>query len=165
MKVVIIDYQMSNMFSVKNALDKVGIKNCISSDPNVLIEADGAILPGVGSFCEAMAKINDLKLNEAIINFIDSKRPFMGICLGLQLLFSESLEFKKTKGLNIIQGLVKKIESKQNRLLITEVDAFKNQTLEAVEARARRDLGMIAGSEVFYFVDVAKSENNVKNVP
>ena len=44
-----------------------------------------------------MAKINDLKLNEAIINFIDSKRPFMGICLGLQLLFSESLEFKKTK--------------------------------------------------------------------
>ena len=121
MKVVIIDYQMSNMFSVKNALDKVGIKNCISSDPNVLIEADGAILPGVGSFCEAMAKINDLKLNEAIINFIDSKRPFMGICLGLQLLFSESLEFKKTKGLNIIQGLVKKIESKQNNLKVPHV--------------------------------------------
>ena len=62
------------------------------------------------------------------------------------------------------QKLINMALKEQNRLLITEVEAFKNQTLEAVEARARRDLGMIAGSEVFYFVDVAKSENNVKQI-
>ena len=95
MKIVIIDYQMSNMFSVKNALDKIGIQNSISSNPEDLYDADGAILPGVGSFPEAMFQLNKLNLTNAIINFVNSKKPFMGICLGLHLLFSESFEFSR----------------------------------------------------------------------
>lgn len=105
-RIAIIDYKMSNLFSIKNALDKIGIESFITSDSKKILSSDGAILPGVGSFPEAMRSINNLELAPVLKDFIASGKPFMGICLGMQVLFSESGEFQKTKGLDILNGSV-----------------------------------------------------------
>lgn len=106
MNIAIIDYKVSNMFSIKNALDYLGYKCQITSNPMEILQADGAVLPGVGSFPEAMEHLYDLRLIEIIKEFISTGKPFMGICLGLQLLFSKSEEFYNCEGLNIIGGKV-----------------------------------------------------------
>jgi len=108
MNLIIIDYQLSNLFSVKHACEHIGVKAKISSDEKDLEKADAAILPGVGAFGDAMKNLNKLGLVKVINKFIKSGKPFMGICLGMQLLFSESEEFGRHKGLNIIKGKVKK---------------------------------------------------------
>jgi imidazole glycerol-phosphate synthase subunit HisH len=105
-KIVIIDYQLSNLFSVKNACASVGFQASISSDKTEILDADAAILPGVGAFADAMLNLNKLNLINPIKEFINSGRKFMGICLGLQLLFSVSEEFGEHKGLDIIKGKV-----------------------------------------------------------
>src|SRR3990167_3262145 len=107
MNLIIIDYQLSNLFSVKHACEHIGIKAKISSDEKDLEKADAAILPGVGAFGDAMKNLDRLGLAKVINKFIKSGKPFMGICLGLQLLFSESEEFGRHKGLDIIRGEVK----------------------------------------------------------
>ncbi len=104
--IAIIDYRMSNMFSIKNALDSLGYNSQITSDGKKILSADGAVLPGVGSFPEAMKQLHDLNLSAAIEKFVSSGKPFMGICLGLQLLFTQSEEFGLCKGLGIIDGTV-----------------------------------------------------------
>ncbi len=118
MNISIIDYKISNMFSIKNALDKLGFSNQITSDQEVLLNSDAAILPGVGSFPEAMKQLKKLNLDNPIKDFIKSKRKFMGICLGLQLLFTRSEEFENTNGLNIIRGEVKKLKLENKKLII-----------------------------------------------
>ncbi len=105
-KIAIIDYKMSNIFSIKNALDYLGYENEVTSDYKIIASADGAVLPGVGSFPDAMKHIKKLDLHHAIDEFVLSGKPFMGICLGLQLLFSESEEFGHTEGLGVIEGSV-----------------------------------------------------------
>lgn len=97
------------MFSIKNALDFLGFECHITANPKAILEADGAILPGVGSFPEAMQHLQDLKLPNVIKEFASSGKPFMGICLGLQLLFSKSTEFTDCEGLNIINGKVENL--------------------------------------------------------
>lgn len=109
MKIAIIDYKMSNMFSIKNALDFLGFDCQVTSNYKTILEADGAVLPGVGSFPEAMQHLQDLKLAEVIKEFASSGKRFMGICLGLQLLFSRSDEFTDCEGLNIINGKVENL--------------------------------------------------------
>ena len=106
MEIAVIDYRMSNMFSIKNALDSLGFRSQITSDPNRILAADGAVLPGVGSFPEAMGHLNELHMISVIKEFIASGKPFMGICLGLQLLFSKSEELHQCEGLGIIDGTV-----------------------------------------------------------
>lgn len=105
-KIAIIDYDAGNLYSVLHACNFVGLDAEISSDPKVLASADGAILPGVGAFGEAMNNLKKLKLVEPIKEFITSGKAFMGICLGFQLLFSESEEFGHFKGLDIVSGKV-----------------------------------------------------------
>ncbi|MGB8192552.1 MAG: imidazole glycerol phosphate synthase subunit HisH [Chitinophagaceae bacterium] len=107
-KVVIIDYHLGNLFSVQQACRHLGADAQISSDKNDLIAADYAILPGVGAFGDAMQNLHDLDLVNPIHDFIQSGKPFMGVCLGLQLLFSESEEFGAHKGLNIIEGTTRR---------------------------------------------------------
>jgi imidazole glycerol-phosphate synthase subunit HisH len=111
-KVVIIDYQLSNLFSVKHACEYVGLNALISSNPKDIINADAAILPGVGAFGDAMKNLENLGLTVPIHEFIKSGRQFLGICLGLQLLFSESYEFGNHKGLGIFKGKVVKFPTK-----------------------------------------------------
>lgn len=108
--VAIIDYKMSNLFSVQAACENVGLTSVISSDADQILDAKVAILPGVGAFGESMMHLSKYKLDECIYKFIDTKRPLIGICLGLQLLFETSEEFGFHCGLGIIKGTVKKFD-------------------------------------------------------
>jgi glutamine amidotransferase len=105
-KVAIIDFNMGNIFSVHHACSSIGLKPIVTSDIKIILQADAAILPGVGAFGLAMQNIVELKLVEAIRTFIGTGKPFMGICLGFQLLFSESSEFGVFNGLDCIKGKV-----------------------------------------------------------
>jgi len=107
-RIAIIDYGMGNLFSVVRACITVGLNPVITNNYNEILRADGVILPGVGSFGEAMAQLKCLDLVLPLKDFIDSNRPFIGICLGMQLLFSESEEFGCYKGMNIFNGRVRK---------------------------------------------------------
>lgn len=107
-KVVIVDYNLGNLFSVNQALKNIGLYPKVSSDPQDINNADALLLPGVGAFNEAMLNLDRMNLIEPIRNFVEKGKPFMGICLGLQLLFSESEEFGSAKGLNLIPGKVKR---------------------------------------------------------
>ena len=100
------------MFSIKNALDAVGLKSQVTFERKTILEADGLVLPGVGSFPEAMQHLDELGLIDVISDFITSGKPFLGICLGFQLLFEKSEEFEQIKGLGIIEGHVEKFSSK-----------------------------------------------------
>ena len=111
-KIIIIDYGLGNLFSVKHACDHFGIDAEVSFDKKDLEDADGVILPGVGAFGEAMYNLNKLDLVHPIQDFIQSGKPFLGVCLGMQLLFSESEEFGTKKGLDIIEGAIKKFPFK-----------------------------------------------------
>ncbi len=107
-KVVIIDYQLGNMFSVLNACLHIGMDVEISADTNKIMGADAVILPGVGAFGDAMQNLKKLDLINPIKDFVATNKPFLGVCLGLQLLFEESEEFGANKGLGLVKGVVKK---------------------------------------------------------
>jgi imidazole glycerol-phosphate synthase subunit HisH len=108
--VAIIDYKMSNLFSVQAACNKIGLSSQITSDKNVIMDSKVAILPGVGAFGEAMKHIKEYKLDETIFEFVESGKPFLGICLGLQLLFEHGEEFGSYNGLGLLKGSVKKFK-------------------------------------------------------
>ena len=111
-KVVIIDYQLGNLFSVKQACDTVGMNASISSDKNDVLNADAIILPGVGAFIEAMNNLKKFGLDTAIKDKVNNNTPLFGICLGQQLLFTESEEFGAGNGLDLISGVIKKFPEK-----------------------------------------------------
>ena len=107
--VAIIDYGAGNLHSVKNALDFLGVDSVITKDKDEILSADHVILPGVGSFGDAMECINNSGLYDVIKKAADGSRPFLGICLGLHLLFDESEESPGVRGLGILSGKVVKI--------------------------------------------------------
>jgi glutamine amidotransferase len=100
----IIDYEMGNLRSVQKAFERVGHSAVITSDPAELSAADKIVLPGVGAFRDAIAALRARKLVEPIRDAIDGGKPFLGICLGLQLLFDRSYEDGEYDGLGIIPG-------------------------------------------------------------
>lgn len=108
--IAIIDYGAGNLFSVKNALDFLKIENCVAKDPETIRQADAMILPGVGAFPDAMEML-ERKGMVSVICEEAGKKPLLGICLGMQLLFESSSEFGTTKGLGLIPGKVIKIDS------------------------------------------------------
>ena len=107
-KVVIIDYGLGNLFSVKQACETCGFPAEISSEPKDILEADALLLPGVGAFGQAVANLEERGLSGAIRSYVESGRPFFGVCLGLQLLFDLSDEFGEHKGLSLVKGSVVK---------------------------------------------------------
>jgi len=104
--IAIIDYNMGNLASVQNALAKIGAKSKVVSDPQDIKNYDKVLLPGVGAFGDAMKHLCQNGMDEAIKEFAKSGKPMFGICLGMQLLFSKSLEFGEHKGLGLIPGEV-----------------------------------------------------------
>lgn len=102
----IIDYGAGNLFSVKNALDYLGIENKITKNAEDLRAADRLILPGVGAFPDAMRMLNESGLVGVIKEEVQ-KKPLLGICLGMQMLFEKGYEFEETDGLGLIKGSVK----------------------------------------------------------
>ncbi len=106
-KVVIIDYGMGNLYSVKNALLAVGAEPVVTSDRDVIAAAERVILPGVGAFGDCMANLEKSGLIPVIRELLASGRPFLGICLGMQLLFEGSDEAPGVTGLGYFKGQVK----------------------------------------------------------
>ena len=109
--IVIIDYGLGNLGSVKNALDKLGVDSMVSKSVKDIEKATGLVLPGVGSATEGMKNLRKSGLNKVILKQIKLKKPILGICLGMQLLFFLSEE-GNTECLNVIEGKVKKFNNK-----------------------------------------------------
>jgi glutamine amidotransferase len=103
---VIIDYGMGNLRSVEKAVEAVGGRPVISGDPAAVRQAERLILPGVGAFGDAMENLRRQRMDAAILDGVNGGTPLLGLCLGLQLLFSESEEFGRHRGLNLIPGKV-----------------------------------------------------------
>ena len=105
--IAIVDYNMGNLASVKNAFAKLGTEAVVESNPAKFKEYEKLILPGVGAFGDAMEHLRERNMIDAIKEFAQSGKPILGICLGMQLLFESSEEFGKHEGLGLIKGDVK----------------------------------------------------------
>ena len=120
--IVIIDYGMGNLKSVRNALNHLGIENKISSNPDEIRKADALILPGVGAFPDAMETIEKLKLDMVIKEETEKGKYLLGICLGMQLLFEKGYEGLERKGLGLLKGnIVKMKDDKKNNIKIPHI--------------------------------------------
>ncbi|MGN1131299.1 MAG: imidazole glycerol phosphate synthase subunit HisH [Ruminococcus sp.] len=116
--IAIIDYGAGNIQSVYKALKFIGAECKVTDNKEEIMNADGAILPGVGSFGDTMDTMNSRNINDTVIEFTKSEKPFLGICLGLQLLFPESEESPGVKGLSIFEGKISKIPNQEGTLKI-----------------------------------------------
>jgi imidazole glycerol-phosphate synthase subunit HisH len=108
--IAIVDYQMGNLRSVQKGFEKVGQQATITSDPLALARADKIVLPGVGAFADAIAELRRRDLVEPIRRAVEDGKPFLGICLGLQLLFDVGYENGEHEGLGIVPGKVVRFE-------------------------------------------------------
>lgn len=148
--VAIVDYQLSNLFSVKNACSYVGLNPIITCDKIEIINADAVILPGVGAFGDAMKNLKKLGLINPIKKFISSGKPFMGVCLGMQLLFSESEEFGAHRGLNIVKGTVVKFFNRSKKIKVPQIGW--NRIYSKTNNWGKSPLRNSANNEYMYFV-------------
>ena len=112
--IAVIDYGMGNLRSVQKSLEFVGAKVIVTHDPDLILNANSVVLPGVGAFKDCMANLKKLKLVDPIRKFIDGGKPFLGICLGLQVLFEESEEYGPVAGLGILPGKVVKFSGESS---------------------------------------------------
>lgn len=112
--IAIIDYDAGNLKSVEKALNFIGEDTIISRDKDEILSADKVILPGVGSFGDAMGKLKKYNLINTIYDVADKNKPFLGICLGLQLLFERSDESKGVSGLGLLKGEILRIPDAPN---------------------------------------------------
>lgn len=151
-KVVIIDYQLGNLFSVKQACDTVRINAKISSDRDDILNADALILPGVGAFIEAMNNLKELNLVSAIKEKVNNGTPLFGICLGQQLLFTESEEFGAGNGLNLIAGLIKRFPEKLEERKIKVPHIAWNTIYPSVQKWDDTPLVELEKNEFMYFI-------------
>ena len=104
--IAIVDYGMGNLRSVEKGFLKVGVDARVVTDPKTLDDAEAVVLPGVGAFRDCMRNLEEMSLTESIVRSIQKGKPYLGICLGLQVLFTESEEFGIHKGLDILKGKV-----------------------------------------------------------
>ena len=148
-KVTLIDYGMGNIWSVISALKYLGCNVIVSSDPDVIKEAETLLLPGVGSFRKAMESLRNLKLDQAIIESVQGDgKKILGICLGMQLLGSRSSEDGETVGLNLIPASVEEFSMK-------DVGAHKIPHIGFDQVSSRAEAKLFQGlpeSPDFYFV-------------
>ena len=107
--VAIIDYGVGNLFSLKSSLAAIGAEAVVTGDPEVICAADKIILPGVGAFGDAAAKLRESGLDQVVIAEAKKGKPLLGICLGMQLLFDKSFEYGEHEGLGLIAGEIRPI--------------------------------------------------------
>ncbi len=119
--IAIIDYGMGNLRSVEKGFLKVGADVKVTNRPEDVLHADGVVLPGVGAFRDCMGELTHLNLIHAVVDFIQKGKPYLGICLGLQILFSESDEFGKCNGLDILKGRVLRFDLENKELKIPQM--------------------------------------------
>lgn len=144
--IVIVDYGMANLRSVQKALERVGHVAAISDDPDRIGSADKVVLPGVGAFRDAIARLREGRLDEPLLDQLRKGTPFFGICLGLQMLFTTSYEDGAWKGLDFFAGDVVRF----NDVPGLKVPHMGWNQLEV--RRAAPPLGGLRGAESVYFV-------------
>ena len=110
-KVVIVDYGIGNLLSASRAFQHIGARVDVSNEPQKILDADRLVLPGVGAFADGMRNLRESRLIHPINEFVASRRPFLGICLGMQMMLSLSKEFGENRGLDLISGQVVSIPS------------------------------------------------------
>ncbi len=154
--IAIVDYGAGNIFSVKNALDYLGLENRLTSDKEFIKSADEIILPGVGAFPSAMKMLENSGLVETIKSEA-TKKPFLGICLGMQLIFEKGYEFEECDGLGLIKGSVRKMENTD--LIIPHMGWNKLEILNNCKL-----LDGLGDNEYVYFVHSYKAECDDKNI-
>jgi imidazole glycerol-phosphate synthase subunit HisH len=157
MYIAIINYNMGNIKSVENALKKIGASVKVTSSPLIVKNAASVILPGVGAYRDAVKNLSELGLYECTTDAIKSGKPFLGICIGLQLMFEYSMEGGKSPGFGIFSGTVRKIPAGVkiphmgwNRLCIRKRDS--------------RLLKGINDGESFYFVHSYYADSNQDDI-
>lgn len=153
--IVIIDYGVGNLLSVKQAFESFKVNVRISSDPKLIIESSHAVLPGVGAFGDAMKALKKYGLTEIIKEIGKNGKPLLGICLGMQLLLDESSEFGKTIGLGLLPGKVipiPKVSKKGTPLKAPNIGWGKLEPRESPNNWVGTALEEVKENESFYFV-------------
>jgi glutamine amidotransferase len=149
-RIAVIDYRLSNLFSVLRAAQSVGLDAFVTSDRREVLRADAVILPGVGAFGQAMLQLHKLGLDRALAEVIDDGRPVFGICLGMQLLFTKSDEFGETPGLDIVSGVIQRFPSPKGTAF--KVPQIGWNRLRFVREAESSPLGEVSEVDYMYFV-------------
>ena len=155
--ITIIDYGVGNLFSLKSSLKQLGLEAVVTADADTIRKADRLILPGVGAFGDAMAKLEATGL-VPVIKTEAEKKPLLGICLGMQMLFDKSYEFGETEGLGLIPGTVELMHH-ANNLVIPHIgwnSLEKNEPCKLLES--------VNDGDYVYFVHSYAAVTDSKNV-
>jgi glutamine amidotransferase len=148
--IAIVDYEMGNLHSVSKAVEKAGGRVAITRSPRQIASAAGVVLPGVGAFGEAVKRLTRRKLIAPILSALEHNKPFLGICLGLQLLFERSEESKGIKGFGYLKGPVVHFRLPKSSTL--KVPHMGWNTLAAGPAAGASALRGVTKGQYFYFV-------------
>lgn len=143
--IAVVDYDAGNVKSVEKAIEKLGAKHILTSDPEEIRKADAVILPGVGNFGDCVNNLKERGLDTVLKEYAASGKPFLGICVGLQLLFDESEESPGVKGLGILSGKIKRFPG-SSELKVPQI-GWNN----IIESKGRLLEGIDRGT-YFYFV-------------
>ncbi|MDO5133432.1 MAG: imidazole glycerol phosphate synthase subunit HisH [Eubacteriales bacterium] len=146
--VAIIDYDAGNIKSVENAVRFLGREAVVTSDGDVILGADHVILPGVGAFGDAMGRLRERGLEETIKKAVAAGIPFLGICLGLQLLFEESEESPGVRGLSVLPGKIRRIPEGDGRK-VPQI-GWNDLTFTETGSRGRLFRGLESGCFVYF---------------
>jgi imidazole glycerol-phosphate synthase subunit HisH len=164
MKIAVIDYDIGNVRSILSAFENQGAHVVLTRNKEKILESDGVILPGVGAFSHGMESLNKYSLVEVIKEYIETNKPFMGICLGMQMLFDESEEFGQTIGLGLISGSVIKLpteDSKNEKLPHVSWNElnFKSSKWDGTILN-----GIKEGSDMYFVHSFVAQPDNVDNI-
>ena len=146
-KVVILDYGTGNILSLTRSLNYIGIKPIITNSASEILKASHLILPGVGSFGTGMTLLNKYNLPNIIKKYVKTKKPMLGICLGMQLLFENSNEFSLTNGLKLVNGTVRKFKNNHSDININ----IGWDKLDFTKSSFKQIFGKFEGKN-FYFI-------------
>ena len=160
-KICIIDYGIGNLLSIERAIEKLGYQAAITNDKKIILDSTHLILPGVGAFGKAMESIKNLKLDRILKECAENNKFILGICLGMQLLCSESEEFQLNKGLDLIPGKVIPLKNivKKKKMKIPNIGWHNIK--KNIDKKNNEILSKISQNESFYFIHsfVAITEN------
>lgn len=160
-KILIVNYGIGNILSVKRAFEHCGADVIISNSKDDIKKADRIVVPGVGAFSNCITELKNSDLKESVIEFANSDKPYLGICVGMQMMLDESEEFGTHAGLGIIKGNVTKIEHKTDLEINNKVPFVGWKSLEFTSgAPLFKD---ISSEDKFYFVHSYKSNPDDKN--
>ena len=149
-RIAVVDYGRGNLRSVQKALEEVGLSARVSRDPQEILDAHAVVLPGVGAFRDCMENLRRLGLLEPVLRSVESGKPFLGICLGLQILFDESEEFGPTPGLGLFAGKVRRFPAHAPAMMDLKIPHMGWNTVQ--RASDSKLFDGIPPETYFYFV-------------